>query len=443
MTVNGVKLFYPFSTVKCVFPLEVNHPHRYRVQTAGKIDKTLAIIFFIACIPAFLISHQGYERFIRTTQRNIEAAVRDYNEFSKNYLVYANVNGYNMLTKEDVNGTFEIVGALNPSTMVFKGNDGRLHTLGKEFQADFVADKIICIKGKPVYASIRNIDLSNQMLSQVLTFIDTLTENYFFGDLTTTDKISVPENIKLFSPITGSSNTIRFNYATYDDIKDYNLDYVFISKGIITVKTILSGKRSDGYQSHGIPIPKPENYAQFTISLNPKESVSFLKQKGDTIIEKEIIARRNLAQFFQEQMQLNKDKIHLLENQKESSVTDIDQKISNADKAASIDSLEYYNNLIMSKGGYIPDNTYNESLLKWSKSKRIVSQLIASKNNLIQKTRLEIDKLEVANMQLLAKQKAAELQSEIRSTTNGIIVDIRQIYHNNKTQVTFIIKRFN
>src|SRR5690349_13208675 len=26
MTINGVKLFFPFSTVKCVFPLEVNAP---------------------------------------------------------------------------------------------------------------------------------------------------------------------------------------------------------------------------------------------------------------------------------------------------------------------------------------------------------------------------------------------------------------------------------
>src|SRR5689334_8962424 len=33
MTVNGVKLFYPFSPAKCVFPLEVNNPHRYRVRT--------------------------------------------------------------------------------------------------------------------------------------------------------------------------------------------------------------------------------------------------------------------------------------------------------------------------------------------------------------------------------------------------------------------------
>jgi hypothetical protein len=31
-TVNGVKLFYPFSKVKCVFPMEMNHPHSYRLQ---------------------------------------------------------------------------------------------------------------------------------------------------------------------------------------------------------------------------------------------------------------------------------------------------------------------------------------------------------------------------------------------------------------------------
>lgn len=73
-TVNGVKLFYPFSKVKCVFPMEVNHPHSYRMQTGGKVDIALSVIFFLGCIPTFFIASQGYERFIRSTQQNIGAA---------------------------------------------------------------------------------------------------------------------------------------------------------------------------------------------------------------------------------------------------------------------------------------------------------------------------------------------------------------------------------
>jgi len=151
-TVNGVKLFYPFSKVKCIFPMEVNHPHSYRMQTGSKLDITLSVIFFIGCIPTLFIASQGYERFIRSTQQSIEAAVRDYNEYSKDYLVFADVQAYDMLTKRPLNGTLEIVGAFNPQTLIFKGHDKRLHTLGKDFQADYIAEKILCFKGSPAYA---------------------------------------------------------------------------------------------------------------------------------------------------------------------------------------------------------------------------------------------------------------------------------------------------
>jgi hypothetical protein len=56
---------------------------------------------------------------------------------------------------------------------------------------------------------------------------------------------------------------------------------------------------------------------------------------------------------------------------------------------------------------------------------------------------LEIHKLRLSNVQLKARAKVAELQSEVRSSTHGILIDIRQILRNNKTQVTFIVKRLN
>jgi len=219
MTVHGVKLFYPLSSSKCVFPLEVNNPHRYRLQTGCKMDRMLGIFFLIGCIPVFLIAHQGYERFIRSTQGNIESAVRDYNQFSRDNLVFANTKAYNMLTKQPFVGTVEVVGALNPSTLIFKGADGDLHTLGKDFEADYVAENILCERGDPTRALVRSIDISNQLLSQITSYIDTSVENYLFGDLSTSDKVSLPENIRIFSPVTGGGGTIKFNYARYQDVR--------------------------------------------------------------------------------------------------------------------------------------------------------------------------------------------------------------------------------
>jgi hypothetical protein len=144
-----------------------------------------------------------------------------------------------MLTKQPFAANVEVIGALNPSTLIFKGIDGDLHTLGKDFEADYVAENILCERAGPARSLVRSIDLSNQLLSQITTYIDTSVENYLFGDLSTNDKVSLPENIKIFSPITGGGGAIRLNYARYRDISTFNLEYVFITKGILTVKSIL------------------------------------------------------------------------------------------------------------------------------------------------------------------------------------------------------------
>jgi hypothetical protein len=369
--------------------------------------------------------------------------VRDYNDFSRDNIVRANTTAYNMLTKQPFVGTVELIGALNPSTLIFKGADGDLHTLGKDFEADFVAENILCERGAAARSFVRSIDLSNQLLSQITTYIDTSVENYLFGDLTTGDKVSLPENIRMFSPITGGGGTIKLNYARYHDICTFNLEYVFITKGILTVKSILQGTNSDSHRESGLTLPRLENFSQISFTLDPKESVEFYKTRGDTVREKEVIARKNLAQFFQDQVGLNEGKIQALEGQRTSFLSEIEQKIANAEQTARIDSAEHHQRTDLSKDGFTSDQVLRLSELKWQKSKTLLSQLVASRSATSSKIALEIRRLTLANRQLRTKAKGAETQSEVRSTVNGLLIDIRQVPHNNKTQVTFIIKRLN
>ena len=348
-----------------------------------------------------------------------------------------------MLTKQPFAGTIEIVGALNPSTLVFKGFDGDLHTIGKDFEADYVAENILCEKGIVAHSFVRSIDLSNQLLSQITTYIDTSVENYLFGDLSTTDKVSLPENIKIFSPVTGGGGTIKLNYARYHDICTFNLEFVFVTKGILTVKTIFPGSSQVASSSPGLTLPRLENFAQISFTLDPKESLELFKSKGDTVKEKELIARKNLAQFFEDQVDLNTGKIEALQNQKSLFLSDINQKIASAEQAARIDSSDYYHRAELSKDGFSSDRSLKLSEMKWQKSRTALSQLIASRSEALSKITLETRKLKLTNRQLKTRAHAADAQSEIRSSLNGVLLDIRQVPHNNKTQVTLIIKRIH
>ena len=113
-TPNGVRLFYPFSRVRCVFPFDGNSPHRFRVATGSKIDRALGILFFTACLPAFFVADQGYERFIRVAQHTIESAVRDYEVYARSSFVLASMEVHDQMTGEPLRGRFRVAGALNP-----------------------------------------------------------------------------------------------------------------------------------------------------------------------------------------------------------------------------------------------------------------------------------------------------------------------------------------
>ena len=275
----------------------------------------------------------------------------------------------------------------------------------------------------------------------MLSTIDNSSENYFFGDLQTMDKVSLPENIKIFTPVTGGGDAIKFNYATTEDIRTYNLEMAFITKGILTIKTIIKRDTVEGELSDNALFPKMENYAQLSIILDPKETITFLRQKGDTVKEKEVIARKNSAQFFLDQINLNEEKILSLRQQSEASLVDIDQGIVNSEEAVRIDSTSYKQAVQLSSSGYVSIENLELLKLKWQKDKRSLFQLIASKVSVVSKMRLEVQRLNLSNVQLKARAKAAELQAEVRSTANGILIDVRQILSNNKTHVTFVIKR--
>jgi inner membrane protein len=437
VNVNGVKLFYPFSSVRCVFPMDVNNPHRYRVPTGSRLDRALGIMFLLGCIPTFYIAQQGYERFIRVTQQSIEAAVRDYIEFSKDRLVVATVDAYDMLTRQPLKGTFEVVGALNPHTLVFKAPDGHLHTLGKDFKADYVTENVVCQKDKPAFASVRTVDMSNQILAQLGALVDTSRQNYFFGDIATIDKVSLPENIRIFSPITGTGGTIKLNFATLNDIRDLNLEYVFVTKGILTIKSISTspGGAAD------LALPRYENYAQLSYMIEPKESVDFFKAKGDTVRKGDMIARKVLPAFYEEQVVLNDEKLETLKHQRQTAFDDLEMKIANAALEARGDSADYHHGLELVRTGFVSPPSLQSIELKWKKEKRLLRQLLSAEHLLAKRTALEADRLRLLDLQLKAKARAARLQSEIRSPLNGVLMEIRQVPHDNRIRLIFIIRR--
>jgi hypothetical protein len=127
--------------------MEVTAPMRYRVRTGSREELVLGVLFALASIPAFLVAYQGYERFVRVTQGTIESAVRDYNELSRTSEVWVECLAHDMITKERLEGRFLVAETLGPTTLLIVGPEERLLTLGREYHADFVAERAVCYAG--------------------------------------------------------------------------------------------------------------------------------------------------------------------------------------------------------------------------------------------------------------------------------------------------------
>ena len=437
-TPNGVRLFYPFSEVRCVFPFDGNSPHRFRVATGSKIDRALGVLFFAACLPAFYVAHQGYERFIRVTQHTIESAVRDYEGYARSSIVFASMDARDQMSGEPLKGSFQVVGALNGHALVFKGPDGRLHTVGRDFESDYSADNIICMKGEPARVTVRNIDLSCQLLGSLAPAGDTSGESFFFGEIVTAEDLLIPAPLRRFSPVTGSGKRVRMNYARGCDLRDLNLESVIATGGTVIVKTVRRG--GDSGSSNAL-LPPPPGGTLLTCIVSSGETVVFRKQRGDTVRAGEMLALRTLPAFFEEQRSLNDRNRESTTMKDRASLLELDRAIADAAIASRADSLEYVNACELVRCGFASSASLARAELKRDRTKRALGKLVAARRASAGKIALDFARLGLADAGLRAKAGLHALKSEFRSPVDGILLDIRREPFNGKEKIVFIIRR--
>ena len=443
MTVNGVKLFYPLSNHRCVFPFDVNRPGRYRVQTGARMDKALSIAFLIASLPFFYIAHQGYERFIRVAQQSIEAAVRDYNEFSRDHFVMADVDAYDMLTKHRITGSFPVVGALNPSTLVFRTSDGQLHTLGKNFRADYVADAVLCFRGEPASVTTQSVDLSNQIFSQISAFLDTSCENFLFGELAMLERVSIPPNTKAFTPVAASGSIIKLNYATLADMYALGLETKLITRGLVTVRSTRASS-SGGQPEPGSPArTRSSDVVQLAFPLEAADSLRFCHTAGDTLCEGDVIALKARIDLSADQLKLNDEKAQSLRRQAAASLADIESKIRIASATLRADSLELASAVQFVRKGFASSESLRKHSGKLQKDRRALDQLLSAKESLRRKTGLELSRLRFSDKQIQGRSVTSQRKAEIRSPIRAILLDHRRILRDSRPVLIVTIKRLD
>ncbi len=439
MTLRGVRLFHPFSNVRCVFPLEVNHPGRYRTTTGSRTDVALGIFFLLACVPAFLIARQGYERFIRFTQRNIESAVRDYNEFSRTHQVYAEILAHNLLTKEHLEGRFRVAGALDQHTLVFRDGAGRLRTLGNEYQSDFAAENVLCMKGEQVRVVVRQMSLIEQPLSQLLASLDPAFENQIFGRLFTSDRFPAPAGGTGFSPVTGSGGSLQFNFALPDDVRDLGLEDLFVERGAFTIRTIIDRSAPPGPLAELPEEPAPR-FSRVAFQTAARDPVELLHQKGDTVMEGERLARWGEMVAVQAELDLLHARLAALDEKLSVQRSALQESVSRMLRRSRDDSTDLARASMMYRRGFAPSLAVEKAASGLEASRRRLATLLARDHALKIDRDLQAQALEVKIERLAARGHALRKNSEAWSPVHGVVVDVARSTHDGKIQTAFVLR---
>ena len=432
MTVNGVRLFYPFSSVRCVFPLDVKHPRRYRAQTGSRADHALGIGFLLACIPAFFVAQHGHERLIRSAQKNIISAVREYNELSRSANVLADVRAHNLTSKKELSGTFPVIGALDDRTLLVEDSTGRLTTIGVGHKADYVCMEILCRKGAQVRTEVEEVHMLNRPLGAIVNHVDLESDHRLFGELLTDDRPVVLKSSARFSPVTATSGRIRLSFATLEDIRRSGLEDLFITGGVITVqRTIPIDSLSIGNAAdHAVPLSR----SFFRLSIRG-ERIELFCAEGDTVTANRLLARERKKASVVDEIALVQEKIRALEEESMANLSHREAKLQSVAANLARDSIEATHARRLIGEGYLPTSALSSAEVKCAQSRFLYQSMRAAMDAAQQRYAVRRQKLMNDLKELRASGR------ELRSPSDAVIRKIDRLIQGGKEQITITLHR--
>ena len=432
-TPNGVRLFFPFSRVRCVFPFDSSAPHSFRIESGSTQDTALGILICLACIPALYVAGVGYERFIRLTQHSVESAVRDYESFSPSAAVYVVMRGRSGLSGEILEGRFPVAGALDSHTLVFVGPDGWLHTVGRDFQAEYTAENVVCEKGEPATIVVRHVDMRYRELGELGA--DSV-ESYFFGDIATVFDVPLPARPRTFSPLEGGGKRIRLRFARKSDIESLGLSDVLATSGAVVERSVVrqladtgAGRKSAG--AGGTIV---------TCTVNPGEKLDIRARKGCALKCGDTLAVRLVPAFFREEAALSGKKLAVARKRNLEALNSLDRTIAGAISAAAADSAEYAGTVDLARRGFLSSAVSRKAEAKKEKSARALERLVGSRATVVARSAVEEERLRLAATELRARATVHDLKCDVLSPVPGTLAEIRREVSGVREKVHFVIR---
>ena len=317
MTVYGVRLFWPWSDVRCVFPYYNGRPTAYRTETGRRGDSALCALFCVLLIPIILLKAATYERVIRVLQADSSSAVRDYLEMSATHLVNVDLKAEDPGSGRKLEGVFEAIGTIDYNTLLVRDSTGIIYSVGEPYASNFLAISAVCERGRPVKISSRTVVMTGRLLADLEELIPVSSEgdalqvrHFISGTVRIEDTAEITPDPHHFNPIRSAGPMLYLNYATMDDLEELGLGGSLVRQGSVTLRLLLSPSELERYEQAGEDSRIRRVVFHYPRGLLPR----LLVQEGDlvaigdtlAVLDSDAIelARSKLANLIQEQAEL-------------------------------------------------------------------------------------------------------------------------------------------
>jgi inner membrane protein len=447
-SVQGVKILYPFSMRNAVFPFDTQQPEAYRIIVGSKADVALGFVFVFLTIPFAYISFKTHTKIVREFQRDINSAVRSYNELSKNFICWARLEGINTTTGDKLKGDYLIISAEKQNMLLIKEGSLTLSVGKDNFKNDIFTANILTIPKQKAQVEVKNLSIQNQTLANSIDLNDSLL--FISGEIEFYEPLEPiqppPTKFEFFKQTT--EHKIKLNMTTTEFIRSLNLQDKIIKSAKLTLKkiTLISSPLAGEGQGEGAKkidtMSSPPTQQFILIELHPNENIRFVVKPQETIKEGQTIAYRQTTEIERLKLQINQiqaqisqteNEIKALDERLKQDTTDLNIKLSQIERE--ISQLEELKKRKLAG----PSATFKlekekETLLNKIKQKQTNAEL--KKGKLF----LKIETLKTKIKELELKITDLEVKNTIKSTASGRLREIRESLTKSKRQFLLILE---
>jgi len=159
------------SGVPLLYPMRIEFVSVYdrglRVPYASANEFTYLAAFAVAAIALMPLSMDGFAPWFHRALGAPYGAIEDYLEWRDTNEVWVDIEGYNLMTDEDVKGRYRVIDSLSRKTLLVEDGSGRAYTAALN-AADIQIRRVRAWRGEELVASTYRLDLSGRLVSDLI-----------------------------------------------------------------------------------------------------------------------------------------------------------------------------------------------------------------------------------------------------------------------------------